>query len=80
MPLGTFDLSGLAPGTYQEDFTATACPDDINSTVPFGDINGPLTLKVSAAPVPEVNTWQSMDALLLLQRPAGRAPPARQAQ
>lgn len=49
---GTFDLSGLAPGVYQEDFTAGAFPDDANSTVSFGDINGTLTLNVSAAPEP----------------------------
>ena len=63
---GTFDLSGLAPGSYQENFTASAFPDNANSTVPFNDITGTLTLQVNAAPVPEVSTWQSLGALLLL--------------
>jgi hypothetical protein len=52
--LGTFDLTGLAPGSYEEDFTAGAFPDDFNSTVPFDDIRGTLVLNVSApAAVPE---------------------------
>jgi hypothetical protein len=52
--LGTFDLTGLSPGTYEEDFTAGAFPDDFNSTVPFDDIRGTLVLNVSApASVPE---------------------------
>lgn len=51
--LGSFDLSSIAPGIYQEDFTATAFPDDFNSTVPFGDITGTLTLRVTAANTPE---------------------------
>lgn len=63
---GTFDLLNLAPGTYQEDFTASAFPDNANSAVPFNDITGTLTLQVNAAPVPEASTWQSLGALLLL--------------
>ena len=63
---GSFNLSGLAPGTYQEDFSAGAFPDDINSTVPFNDITGTLTLQVNAALVPELKTWQSLGTLLLL--------------
>ena len=51
--LGSFDLSGLAPGIYQEDFTATAYPDDFNSQIVFADITGTLTLNVSAVDTPE---------------------------
>ena len=51
-PFGTFDLSGLSPGVYQEDFTAGAFPDDSGSTVTFSDITGTLTLNVSPAPEP----------------------------
>lgn len=64
---GTFDLSGLAPGHYQEDFTATAFPDDFTSTVPFDDISGTLTLNVVApAAVPEASTFASFGVLLAL--------------
>lgn len=54
--LGTFNLSTLASGTYEEDFTAGAFSDDPNSTVPFSDITGTLTLQVNNAPVPEAGT------------------------
>lgn len=54
--LGTFDLSGLAPGTYEEDFISSAFSDDAASTVLFGDITGTLTLQVNSAPVPEAST------------------------
>lgn len=57
---GTFNLSGLAPGTYEEDFTAGAFPDNFNSTVPFDDIHGTLTLNVTPAPVPETSTVLSL--------------------
>ena len=54
---GTFNLSGLAPGVYREDFTAGAFPADINSTVPFDDLHGTLTLNVAPpAAVPEAST------------------------
>ena len=66
--LGTFDLSTLAPGTYTEDFTAGAFPDDATSTVPFSDITGTLTLQVNNAAVPEPSTITtfSIGALSLL--------------
>lgn len=55
--LGSFDLTGLVPGTYEEDFTAGAFPMDPNSTVPFEDIHGTLVLNVAApAAVPEPNS------------------------
>ena len=57
---GTFNLSSLAPGVYQEDFTAGAFPDDFNSTTPFADIHGTLTLNVTPAPVPEASTVLSL--------------------
>jgi hypothetical protein len=64
---GTFDLTGLAPGQYQEDFTATAFPDDFTSTVPFDDISGTLTLNVQTpAAVPEASTIASFGILLVL--------------
>ena len=63
--LGTFDLSTLAPGTYTEDFTAGAFPDDATSTVPFSDITGTLTLQVNNAPVPEASTATSLSLGIL---------------
>ena len=52
--LGTFDLSGLAAGTYEEDFTAGAYPTDINSPIIFDNIMGTLTINVAPATnVPE---------------------------
>ena len=55
--LGTFDLTTLRPGMYTEDFTASAYPSDINSTIPFDDIHGTLTLNVtSPSAVPEPST------------------------
>ena len=67
--LGTFDLASLKPGVYQEDFTASAYPDDINSTVPFDDISGTLTLNVqgpAAVPEPSTITTFSIGVLSLL--------------
>ena len=58
--LGTFDLSGLTPGTYEEDFTAGAFPTDINSPIVFEDFTGTLTLNViapAANNTPEPGTW-----------------------
>ncbi|MCW3050984.1 MAG: hypothetical protein JWN14_154 [Chthonomonadales bacterium] len=56
--LGTFDISSLTPGTYQEDFLAGAYPDDFNSSVPFGTLTGTLTLVVMpSAATPEPATW-----------------------
>jgi len=49
---GSFDLSGLAPGTYEEDFEAGAYPDDINSTIPFDPIHGTLQINVQPAGTP----------------------------
>ena len=56
--LGYFDLSGLAPGIYQEDFTGGAFPDDFNSPVVFDDIHGTITLIVQPdiTGVPELST------------------------
>ena len=58
--LGTFNLSSLTPGIYQEDFTVGAFPDDFSSTTPFDDIHGTLTLDVTPAPVPEASTILSL--------------------
>jgi hypothetical protein len=59
-PLGAFDLTGLLPGIYQEDFIASAFPDDINSTILFGDITGTLSINVlgpSVTPEPSDTTF-----------------------
>ena len=47
--LGTFNLLGLAPGTYEEDFTVGAFTTDPDSAVAFEDIRGTLRLNVTAA-------------------------------
>ena len=67
--LGTFDLTGLLPGTYEQDFSAAAFPTDFNSTVPFDQITGTLRLNVTAPVViPEPATTLLMATALLLAR------------
>jgi hypothetical protein len=57
IPIGFFDLTGVPPGVYEEDFSAGAAPTDINSTIPFGDNHGTLRLNVtSAVSAPEPST------------------------
>ena len=63
---GTFDLTGLLPGQYQEDFSMTAFPDDSTLTVPFNDITGTLILNVAPVAVPEASTAVSLGVLLAL--------------
>lgn len=53
--LGWFDVASLAPGTYSEDFSASAYADDINSTIPFADVTGTMNLVVSPPSVPEAS-------------------------
>jgi hypothetical protein len=71
IPIGFFDLAGVAPGIYEEDFTASATATDINSTIPFGDINGTLRLNVTntvAAPEPATLWFLSLGTILLHKR------------
>lgn len=54
--LGTFDLTGLAPGFYEQDFSAAAFPTDFNSSVPFDTLTGTIRLNVFPTVVPEAST------------------------
>lgn len=54
--LGTFDLSGLAPGVYEQDFAAAAFPTAPDSTLDFGEARGTVRLSVTAASVPEASS------------------------
>lgn len=54
--LGTFDLAGLGPGVYEEDFSVAAFATDFTSPVPFDTLTGTLRLNVSPAVVPESST------------------------
>jgi hypothetical protein len=74
--LGTFDLSGLAPGVYEEDYVVSAFPTDIDSTLVFQDFTGTLRLKVvvpaetsAAEPTPLLLFLSTAGVALLLSHP-----------
>lgn len=64
--LGTFDLWGLAPGTYEEDFSAGAFTIDSNSSLVFQDVHGTLRLNVVAAPAAAVPEPGMLGSMLLV--------------
>jgi hypothetical protein len=66
--LGTFDLMGIAPGVYEEDFVAGAYATDISSPVWFDDIPGTLRLTVTdrnAVPEPGFGTLLVLGVVFL---------------